>query len=115
MNLTFEEFKDWLARYISLREAQLSWEAKLPEDLMSLYDNTYVNNLGLQLDMTMEYLFGEYYRDICWFLYDCLESKNTRNIENNVSIENRFYSIKDLESYLEYAKKEMKFKVDTVS
>jgi hypothetical protein len=109
MNLTFEEFKEFLTQFLAIRREQRVWEDRLPEDLGSLFDNTYVNGLGNQLDLAHSYLFGMYYDDVSWFLYE-MPNLNTPDGETNLEIKDRKYRIVDLESYLDYAKKEINFK-----
>lgn len=108
MNLTFEQFKEYLTNFLAIREESLAWEVRIPSDMTDYFDNTYTNNLGKQLDMTMELMFGDYWADVHWFLYEMPYLSN--NGDSNISVEGREYLITDLNSYLEYAKKELEFK-----
>lgn len=115
MNITFEQFKEYLTEFVKLKNEKDSWLDKLPEDFISIYDNNYTNGLGLQLDLTMQLLLGDAYEDVCWFIYDCLDIKNVKSYPDtedkpNVIVNNVEYYIHDLESYLNYAEKELTFK-----
>jgi hypothetical protein len=80
----------------------------IPKDISdAFFDNLYTNSQGCCIDRLTEAVFGDLAEDVFWFIHECEDN----NVNPNVSVEDRDYYINDLETYFEYAQKEL-FKND---
>lgn len=97
--MTFEEFETIFLEIIkrtSIRETYLN---SVPSDIRTaIFDNEYVNQLGITNDILMQCLFGEeLLSELLWYLYEWKEGFE-------ISVEDTKYVINNQEDFFKYIK-----------
>ena len=106
MQITFIEFKEIVQFIYNQNNSQNEYLKSIPNDISeAIFDNKYANLQGNTSEFLMKKIFGDFYEDVNWFLYECngniIRHPNTED-KPNITIHGRKYFIHNLESYFEY-------------
>lgn len=108
--MRFVDFKTLLQSIcdeVAVREDYIS---KVPSDIRTgIFDNEYVNSLNKTLDLLLRHMFKDYFDDVEWFLYEVYIHRNAPKM---ITVDDKNYLISDLNTFLNYAKNELKFNED---
>ena len=101
--MELDQFKDVVTFLHKEEQAREEWVDTIPLEIRDVFfDNTYTNSQGLCNDKLIEACFGELAEDVRYFL-----SEDAIIGENNIFVEDRSYCVYDLETYFDYAEKEL--------
>lgn len=102
--MTFDKFKELIAIIYNEKTRRDNYIDRIPREFSDLVvENIYSSSLGYLNDLLIDEIFGEFAEDVDYFLYETSGDKT----KPNIFIEDREYCVHDLESYFEYAKKEL--------
>lgn len=105
--MLFSEFKMLLTSICEEVSKRDKYISSIPTDIrVRLFDNEYINSLNKTLDLLLQHTFKEYFNDVDWFLYQVY----IFGAPQSITVSDRTYIISDLETFLHYAKVELKFK-----
>lgn len=102
--MNFTKFKEIVTLMYNCRKERNAYTDSLPREFSDLIVmNKYSESLHWETDSLYELLLGDLSEDVYYFLYETPSDTTAPNI----FVGDREYTVIDLESYFEYAEKEL--------
>ena len=96
------EIKKLLEQITSIRKTNSNWLDTINYEVREVFfENTYVNNLYIELDMLLKFIFKDplLFDDINWFIH-------VWQTGYTITVDDKVYKIETLDDYIEYLKAE---------
>lgn len=109
--MNYNDFEEVVTKLYEIKNKKQKYIDKIPYDIrQAVWDNEFHSLTENTIEFLLEKYLGEYHQDFNWFYYELSDTvkayKENGDSPNTIS-HGREYWIHDLDSYLEYAKKEL--------
>lgn len=95
MKIKASVIEGFLTKIIDLENQQNKWINSLPNDISSVFfDNYYVTSVRKQYDETLKLVFGDWFDDLTYFLYE--------KAPHQITTDKNEYVINTVKEYVDY-------------